>query len=370
MSLNKASYIIVSLMTMWGLSVHGKESVKPKEQINYKVTPVTQVKGIPWGIEFKNESELFISMKDGRLFLYNIKSKALQDIKGTPKSKVHGQGGLLDIMLHPEFAKNSRIYFSYTKEIEGNFTTALAFGTLANNEVKNLKEFFVANHASKNSIHFGSRIVHDGKYIYFSVGDRGERDRAQSLDADQGKIHRMTLEGQTPEDNPFVKNKQARKTIWSFGHRNPQGLVYDLKNKILYEHEHGPRGGDEVNIIEKGKNYGWPVVTFGREYYGPKISKHTSLKGYVDPIYQYTPSIAPSGLEFYTGTKFPEWTGKLILGALAYTHLNVLDIKDRTNIKEQRLFQDRNERVRDVKQSPSGDLYYSTDNGQIYKLTK
>lgn len=337
----------------------------------YKASLIAKIEGIPWGLEFKNQDEIFITQKEGKVFSYNLKAKSLNEIKGAPASVVHGQGGLLDLMLHPDFTKNSILYFSYTKKVGDHFSTAIAMGQLEGNEIKNLRDIFVANNASKNGVHFGSRIVHDGNgHLFFSVGDRGERGLAQKLDADQGKIHRMTLEGQTPSDNPFVKNRQARKTIWSWGHRNPQGLVYDFKNKILYEHEHGPRGGDEINIVVKGKNYGWPLVTFGKEYYGPKISKYTSKRGFEDPLYQYTPSIAPSGLEFYTGDVYPEFKGQLFLGALAYTHLNVLDIRNPKKITETRLFRDLKERVRDVKQSPNGEVYYTTDSGGIYKLEK
>lgn len=344
---------------------------KKSEVAVYKADKVTQVEGIPWSIEFKNPEEMFIAVKEGKLILYNLKTKTSKEIKGAPASQVHGQGGLLDIMLHPDFAKNSKMYFSYTKKVGDAFTTAVALGQIVNDEVKDLKDLFVANPANKNGVHFGSRIVHDGEgYIYFSVGDRGERDLAQKLEVDQGKIHRLTLDGKTPSDNPFVKNKSARKTIWSWGHRNPQGMVYDFKNKILYEHEHGPRGGDEINIIKKGKNYGWPLVTFGKEYYGPKISNHTSKKGFEDPIYQYTPSIAPSGLELYTGQDLSGITNKLVLGALAYTHVNVLNISDLKNVSELRLFRDKKERVRDVKQSPNQKLYYTTDSGNVYRIDK
>lgn len=344
---------------------------KKSEVAVYKADKVTQVEGIPWSIEFKNPEEMFIAVKEGKLILYNLKTKTSKEIKGAPASQVHGQGGLLDIMLHPDFAKNSKMYFSYTKKVGDAFTTAVALGQIVNDEVKDLKDLFVANPANKNGVHFGSRIVHDGEgYIYFSVGDRGERDLAQKLEVDQGKIHRLTLDGKTPSDNPFVKNRNARKTIWSWGHRNPQGMVYDFKNKILYEHEHGPRGGDEINIIKKGKNYGWPLVTFGKEYYGPKISNHTSKKGFEDPIYQYTPSIAPSGLELYTGQDLSGITNKLVLGALAYTHVNVLNISDLKNVSELRLFRDKKERVRDVKQSPDQKLYYTTDSGNVYRIDK
>lgn len=360
---------VVMTLFFCGLG-YAQNADKPKTNL-YKASLITQIEGIPWSLEFKNQDEIFITQKEGKFFSYNLKTKSLNEIKGAPASVVHGQGGLLDLMLHPDFTKNSILYFSYTKKVGDNFTTAIAMGQLEGNAIKNLRDIFVANNANKNGVHFGSRIVHDGNgHLFFSVGDRGERDLAQKLDADQGKVHRMTLEGRTPSDNPFVKNKQARKTIWSWGHRNPQGLVYDLKNKILYEQEHGPRGGDEINIVVKGKNYGWPLVTFGKEYYGPKISKYTTKKGFEDPLYQYTPSIAPSGLELYTGDVYPEFQGQLFLGALAYTHLNVLDIRNPKKITETRLFGDLKERVRDVKQSPSGEVYYTTDSGNIYKLEK
>lgn len=363
------SFFIISLFLLsCSLDAKDKKILEPNPNINTE--KIVEVKGIPWGLEFISPEEFIVTLKEGKIFTYNIKTKNLKAVKGGPLSSVHGQGGLLDIMLHPDFKTNFLVFFSYTKKMDDLYTTAIATGELRNNEITKIKDIFVANNPNKNHIHFGSRIVHDGNgHLFFTVGDRGERKLAQSLQADQGKVHRIYLDGSIPKDNPFFNQEKVQKTIWSFGHRNPQGLVYDFKNKILYEQEHGPRGGDEINIVVKGKNYGWPEVTFGREYHGPRISKFTTKKGYQDPIYQFTPSIAPSGLELYTGDKFPDLKGTLLSGALAYTHFNVLHIKDLKNMTETRYFENLKERVRDIKQSPTGDLYFSTDSGKIYRLS-
>lgn len=349
---------------------YSSKSVKVKKPIEKKLTYkiVAELDSAPWALEFLDEDSLLITLKKGDLLRVNLKNqKTSKKIIGAPKSSEYGQGGLLDLMLHPDFSKNRVLYFTYTKKIKGGYTTAVAKGALEKNSIKNLKEIFVANNPSTKSQHFGSRIVHDGKgYIYFTVGDRGNRNLAQDLSADQGKVHRLKLDGSTPKDNPFFKNKKAQKTVWSLGHRNPQGLVYDFKNNILYEQEHGPKGGDEINIIKKGANYGWPKVTFGKEYYGPKISKYSSKKGFEDPLYQFTPSIAPSGLEFYKGNNISFLKTALISGALALTHLNVLDVSNKKNVKEVRYFDSLDERVRDVKQSPGGQLYFLADSGRVY----
>lgn len=319
--------------------------------------------GIVWSIEFISPKEILFSLKSGRIKVLDLNTKKITEIKSPPPSSDWGQGGLLDLHLHPDFTKNKIIYLAYTKKLEKGYSTAIAMARLENEALTDLKEIFVSNDPNNNKQHFGSRIVHDDQgYLFFTVGDRGERDLAQRLDSDAGKIHRLKLDGSTPEDNPFVKTKNARKTIWSYGHRNPQGLVFDFKNKILWEQEHGPRGGDEINRIVKGKNYGWPIVTYGKEYWGPKIGT-TKKEGMEQPLFHYTPSIAPSGLEI--------WNGDLFSGALKLTHLNRLDLdsKSRKAIKEERWFEDLGERIRDVKLDPQSQLYFSTDSGKIFKVS-
>lgn len=337
-------------------------------QTKFKAQNVFQTFGIIWSIEFISQTQIILSLKEGKIIVYDLNKKTQTMIEGGPESHVHGQGGLLDIMLHPNFKENQVLYFSYTKKVTGGYTTAIAQGKLQEDKIIELKDLFVANNPNNRGHHFGSRIEHDGQNLFFTVGDRGERDWAQDLSADQGKVHRISFDGSIPSDNPFVKDKKSRPSIWSYGHRNPQGLKYDTVTQILYVQEHGPRGGDEINVIKMGKNYGWPKATYGKEYSGLTISKNPLQPGIEAPLYHFTPSIAPSGLELFRNGKVKGFEGKLISGSLVLTHLNVLDISNKKKIKELRLFKSMSERVRDVKKGPDGYLYFSTDSGKIFKV--
>lgn len=345
--------LLAFIMSDLNTAVFASESMKVKPE-----TLLTGL-GIPWSIEFLDNQTLIFSERSGKIKTYHLQSKTLTNILGAPISAEHGQGGLLDLHRHPEFAKNKTLYLSYTKKISARYTTALSMAQLEGAELKSLKEIFVANNPSAKGEHFGARMAHDDNdHLYFTVGDRNSRDLAQKLDADQGKVHRIKLDGTIPSDNPFFTQLNARKTIWSYGHRNPQGLVYDFANKVLWESEHGPRGGDEINKIEKGRNYGWPVITYGREYWGPRIGR-TRQAGMEQPVYYYVPSIAPCGLELYQGGLFS--------GALALTHLNRLDFK-KNQWHETRILTEIAERIRDVKLGPDGLVYFSTDSGKIIRV--
>ncbi len=322
-----------------------------------------------WSMAFIDKDTMVFTEKGGKIKTLNLKSGKTAEIKNPPKSHVWGQGGLLDIHLHPEFKSNKVLFLSFTKKIADKYTTAVVTAKLDNGALKEHKEIFVANNPSREAQHFGSRFAHDEKgYLYFTVGDRGERDLAQKLNSDQGKLHRLKLDGSVPDDNPFTKTKGAQKTIWSLGHRNPQGLAFDFETKTLWLQEHGPRGGDEINRIEKGLNYGWPIITYGKEYWGPTIGAKEK-KGLEQPTFHYTPSIAPSGFAVYRGKAFPNWNGDLLSGALKLTHLNRLEMSSTQKpIKEERLLEDLEERIRDVRQGPDDLIYLSTDSGNIYRL--
>jgi|FLYM01.1.fsa_nt_gi aldose sugar dehydrogenase len=321
----------------------------------------SQSKDVIWSIEFLDKNQILFSEKKGALKVLDLTTQKLKTIKNPPPSVEWGQGGFLDIHLHPKFSENKILFFSYTKQVADSYTTAIASAKLEGDSLINFKEIFAANNPNRNGQHFGSRLVHDeNDFLYFSVGDRGERNLAQQLDADQGKIHRINFDGSVPKDNPFTKDKKSRATIWSYGHRNPQGMVYDFKSKTLWVQEHGPRGGDEINRIEKGANYGWPEITYGREYYGPKIGT-TAKEGMKQPVYHFTPSIAPSGLDLFNGD--------LYSGALKLTHLNQLKMSsDGKAIKEIRHLEDLKERIRDVKVGPDQKIYLSTDSGKIMRV--
>lgn len=322
---------------------------------------------IVWGIEFDGDS-LIVTERKGQIKKINLKTKKVTEISGAPEVYAKGQGGLLDIKKHPDFSKNKRIYLTYSKNMKDTKTTALGYGILNGDKLENFKEIFVAKGTADKRIHFGSRIAfNEDNKIFMTVGERGVRDNAQDLTNNFGKVMRLNDDGSIPQDNPFVKDKKALDSIWSYGHRNSQGIVYLASSKTLYEMEHGPRGGDEINIIEKGANYGWPKASYGKEYWNPLSVGDEKVKGTKQPIKVFTPSIAPSGLIYYDADKFSELKGGLISGALALTHLNIyFPEKD----KEMRLFEDKGMRIRTVSTDEAGDIYFSSDDGKIFKLTK
>ena len=280
-----------------------------------------------------------------------------------------GQGGLLDIEVHPQFQTNQKIYLAYSITKDGKHTTALASGVFKNNQIHSLENIFVARPWVDTSRHFGSRLAFDSNgFLYVTVGDRVNRKKAQKLDNHFGKTLRLTDQGHFVKDNPFVSVRGALPEIWSFGHRNAQGLFFHPQTKELWLHEHGPRGGDEINQVQKGKNYGWPVITYGREYWGPKIGKGTSKKGMEQPVKHYIPSIAPSGLMIYSGKQFQTWKHHFFSGALVLRHLNQIQIRNGRVSSEERLLSDLNFRIREVTEGPQGLIYLGVDEGKILRL--
>jgi len=331
---------------------------------NTTVTKISSNQGIVWGMVFIDENNLLLSHKDGRISLLNLQSKEIKNIENVPKVLNKGQGGLLDIQKKDEW-----IYLTYVKSVKGEGATTLARAKLENNKLINFTDLLVTKSISSASHHFGSRITFDDTgHLYISIGDRGTRDNAQNLKTHAGSIIRLNLDGSIPKDNPFVNDANALPEIYSYGHRNPQGLFYDTNSKKLYSNEHGPRGGDEINIIEKGANYGWPIVSQGKEYWNLMyVGEYRSKKEYIDGIKVYIPSIAPSSLISYSGKKYKNLKGNLFSGALKLQHLNqiILDKNDKV-IKENRLLEDLHERIRNVIESPNGEIYISTDSGNIY----
>ncbi len=282
-----------------------------------------------------------------------------------------GQGGLMDVVTAPDFGTSRRLYFTYAKPGEEGAATTLARAKLAEGELVDWEDLLVTQSVSDTGRHFGSRIAFDGRgHLYFGVGDRGVRDSAQNLDNHAGTLMRLGLDGSVPGDNPFV-GRDGLDEIWSYGHRNPQGLAYDTRNDRLWAIEHGPRGGDEINRVEPGRNYGWPVISYGREYMLPKrVGEATEKEGMEQPVKYYDPSIAPGSLLLYRGEAFPEWQGDLFAGALVLTHLNRIDLDARGNVVgEQRLLEDEGERIRALAEGPAGAIYLSTDSGRILRLT-
>ncbi len=298
--------------------------------------------------------------------------KLITEIKGLPEIKSIGQGGLLDIRLHPDYAKNGWIYFSYVSpsqnESEG-WGTAIMRAKLKDNSLVEKELLFKGLPYSKTGHHFGCKITFDGKgHIFFGLGERGKSQNSQDLSSDYGKIHRINEDGTVPGDNPFVNTANARKTVWSLGHRNPQGLAVSPFSGDLWETEHGPKGGDELNFIVLGKNYGWPVISFGINYDGTILTPDTAKVGMEQPLTYYVPSIAPCGTCFVTGNNYKGWEGNILIGSLRFRNLERVELKDNKVIHKETLLYDIG-RMRNVEMGPDGYIYVGLESpGMIIRL--
>lgn len=324
----------------------------------------------PWGMAWLPDGRLLVTERKGEILVFDTESYSREKLTGFPTTYGHGQGGLFDIQLHPQYASNEWIYATYAKPGPGGGSTALIRFRLAGLEIVELETLYQAFPLSTGGVHFGSRIIFDNAgFLYFSIGERGVKENAQDLTNDMGKIHRLHDDGRIPADNPFIRTPQAKPSIWSYGHRNVQGLAYDSINNVIYATEHGPRGGDELNFIEKGKNYGWPAITYGIDYSGAIISELTEKEGMEQPVHYWTPSIGPCGLLYYTGNKFPGWQGSLFTGALALTYIARVELKNGNYVDEEKMLNGIG-RVRHIAQSDDGYICVLTeDPGMLLKLT-
>lgn len=339
-------------------------NVKKIPSTDYKLDTVGEFDGVVWGFDFLTEDQALITLRSGEFYHYNLKTKKKVSLP-TPKVKSLGQGGLLDVKVYSTL-KKSYIYLTFSESVSKMVVTSLARGEWVKGELKNLKTLFRSQIQSTTGRHFGSRLLIFKGQIFMTVGDRGARDLAQDLNSHQGKILRLDLEGKPMEGNPFVK--KGLPEIWSYGHRNPQGIDIDPQTREVYSVEFGPKGGDELNAIYAGKNYGWPIITYGREYYGPKIGT-TQKEGMEQPVTYWVPSISPSGMAFYTGEKIKEWQYSLFLANLSSRHLRRLVLKKGKVILEENLFSDLRERIRHVATGTDGHLYFSTDSGKLIKIS-
>lgn len=365
-----------------------------KSDFAFDVVVIAKGLNKPWAVEPLPDGDFLITEKSGQMRIVTAKGEIGQPLGGLlpvgqggvseasgqgglPPITARGQGGLLDAALSPNFAEDRTIFWSFSEQREGGSGTSVARGKLSADR-KNLEQvrvIFRSMPTYNNGLHFGSRLAFgpDGK-LYVTLGDRFDRPnrpRVQQLDNHLGKILRINPDGTVPEDNPFVKQSGALPEIWDLGHRNIQSAAFDEQGR-LWTVEHGARGGDELNLIEKGKNYGWSVVTFGEEYSGEPIpGAVTQKEGFEPPVYYWDPVIAPSGAQFYTGNTFPAWRGSLFIGGLASQRLVRLVIKDNRVTGEEHLLTDRGQRIRDVRQGPDGALYVVTDesNGELWKIT-
>ncbi len=333
------------------------ESISSKK---FEIEKVYQGKSVLWGFDFLSPNELIISHKKKKLVYYNLETKKSKELT-TPKYKKGGQGGLLDVLVHKEY-----VYITYSKELkEDNVVTALARGKWSNGELIELKDIYISNAGGDAGRHFGSRLLIKDEALYMTVGERGERDKAQSLKFDNGSVLRLTLKGEPHPENNVSKDRPA---IYSYGHRNPQGITL-IGDKII-EAEFGPRGGDEINLIQKGKNYGWPVITYGSEYYGPSIGSEKKA-GMEQPLHYWVPSISPSGMAYYNLDKIKIFKDQLFLANLSSAHIRMLSIDKNLKVtKEVELFKDMSERFRMLRASSDGFLYFSTDSGALYRVKK
>ena len=332
----------------------------------------------PWSLAFlPDDKGMLITLRDGQLRRWQPEEGLGDPIAGVPKVWAHGQGGLFDVVLAPDFDKSRRVWLSYAEAgADDKAGTAVGYGTLSPNleRLEDFKVVFRQQPKLSTGNHFGGRMVFDGKgHLFIALGENNQRSTAQDLDKLQGKLVRLNEDGTVPKDNPFADKQGARAEIWSYGHRNPQGMAINPANGELWLNEHGPRGGDEINIAQAGKNYGWPIATWGINYSGMKIpeAKGEIVAGTEQPSYYWKVSPAVSGMAFYNADKFPQWKGRLFIGALKDENLIELTLSGDKVTDQQRLLDDHKERIRDVRVGPDGYLYVLTDasDGQLLKLS-
>lgn len=320
----------------------------------------------PWSMAFLPDGRILIAERPGRLRIFENGTLLADAVAGLPPIWAHGQGGLLDVVLHPNYETNGWIYLAYATNVGNVGNTAIARARLVGNQLTDLEEIFRGNPLTSLQYHFGTRIVfEDDNTLFFTIGDRGVMDNAQKLENHNGKVLRIKDDGSIPNDNPFTNRPDIKPEIWNFGHRNIQGMALHPITGELWTHEHGPRGGDEINIEQKAANYGWPKATFGINYNGTIISKDTSLPGMVDPIHYWVPSIAPCGMTFVTSDLYPKWKNNLLVGALAGMQIQRLVLDgDKVTHTEKLLLNFA--RFRDIRQGPDGYLYALTEGPGLF----
>ena len=326
----------------------------------------------PWGMAFLPDGRMLVTERPGNLRLVETDGTVSEPIAGVPEVCACGQGGMMDVQLHPNYEDNGWLYLAYSDR-QGRSKkgfTAVMRARLEGMTLVDQKDIYKAPEAvySSQGRHFGSRIVFDeAGYLYFTIGDRGQRDQAQRLDVPNGKVHRLHDDGRIPEDNPFVGTPGAVASIWSYGHRNPQGMDRHPETGALWATEHGPRGGDELNHVRKGLNYGWPVITYGRNYSGTKITDITEKEGMEQPALHWTPSIAVCGIAFYNGDVFPDWQNNLFVTSLKFGDIHRV-VLDGTAVAEEKVLFNPGGRPRDLITGPDGYLYIAIEAGQIVRL--
>jgi len=369
MNLNYSSAICFFLIA--GFSCQSQPSEIGRNNTKIKYERVVGGLDNPWGMAFLSGGDILVTEKKGEIKI--IRNGKLLDelIDGVPDVHVRGQGGLMDIELHPQYKQNGWVYLSYASS-EGSGrggNTTIARFNFDGKRLTNKKILYKAEPNTTAGQHFGSRLEFDREgYLYFSIGDRGNRNvNPQNIRKDNGKIYRILDDGGIPADNPFVSKPGAKKAIYSYGHRNPQGLAMEPSTGKIWSHEHGPRGGDEVNLIEPGKNYGWPVISYGINYNGTEFAEATSKEGMEQPVIYWVPSIAPCGMTFVTGNRYPGWEGDLIIGSLKFNYLVHAKVEGDKIVNQEKIAEGIG-RVRNVELGPDGYLYVGVEGKGIYKL--
>jgi glucose/arabinose dehydrogenase len=346
-----------------------------KTSAKFEVKILTEGLSSPWGLTSLPDGRLLITEKAGNLRIVKANGDMSNKITGLPSVDENGQGGLLGITLDPEFEKNRMVYWTFAEKVSGGNHTSVAKGRLSNDEskIENASVIYRATPAHKGNLHFGGRVLFDKTgYLYVSTGERSDkvtRPQAQQINSSLGKIIKITKDGQAAPGNALAKMAGAKPELFSYGHRNVQGLSLNPVDGELWSNEFGPRGGDEINHVVSGKNYGWPTITYGIEYAGPKIGDAIQQKKDMEqPVYYWDPSVSPSGMTFYTGKAIPEWQNNLFVGCLSGMHIARLVIKDNKVIGEERLLSEEFQRFRDVHQGKDGALYAVTDQGRLYRI--
>ena len=368
-------YAVAAVLTLAALPAQAQQVFK-SESGDIRVETIVSGLSYPWALAFLPDGRMLVTERGGSMRIATRDGKLSPALSGVPKVMSQNQGGLLDVIVDRDFASNNTIYFCYSDPVDGGAQTALARARLdagATPQLTDVRRIFRQEGPPSRGLHFGCRIVQarDGN-LFLTTGDHfGPRDRAQTLDNHLGKVIRIAPDGSVPKDNPFVGRADAKPEIWSYGHRNSQGATLHPVTGKLWMHEHGPQGGDEINIPAAGKNYGWPVIGFGVNYGGAKIHEGTAKAGMEQPIRQWTPVIAPSGFTIYTGDLFPQWKGNAFIGGLRTQILVRLELDGEKVTREERMLQQLNERIRDVRNGPDGALWLVTDNsqGRILRLT-
>jgi glucose/arabinose dehydrogenase len=345
--------------------------VSQSDEAAFVLESVSEGLGVPWGMAFIDDHRLIITEREGDIQLLDTRAAKPMRLAGAPAVLAEGQGGMLDVAVPPDFSPGDWIYFTFVRDNNGDGVTVLARARLRGHKLVQWQDLLETRSATGSGQHFGSRIAFDETgHVYFGVGDRGERPNSQDRSNHAGCVMRLKRDGSVPGDNPFIGQAGVLPEIWSYGHRNPQGMAYDRMHQRLWLIEHGPRGGDEINRVLPGRNYGWPVISYGKEYWGPvAVGEGTHRAGMEQPVKQYTPSIAPGSLLLYSGKAFPAWRGNLFAGALKLRHINrvTLDANGKA-VGEERLLSDLDERIRALAESPQGWIYFSTDSGKVYRI--